>query len=53
MDNIENPPVQENIEETPQRPSYTSSLKPKRKSPIWILMILALILIIGKVPIKK
>ena len=47
MDNIENPPVQENVEETPERPTYTSGLKPKRKSPIWILMILALILIIG------
>ena len=47
MDNIENSQVQENVQETPERPSYTSGLRPKRKSPIWILMILALILIIG------
>jgi len=49
MDNFENQPSSETVQETPQpqHPPYTSSISPKKKSPLWILMILAIILILG------
>jgi hypothetical protein len=49
MENSDQQQTTENVQPNPQhhQTSYTSGLKPKKKSPVWILMIFALLLIGG------
>ena len=48
MDETENQQTTQNVPSSSPRPSYTTSgLQPKKKSPIWILMVIALLLIGG------